>query len=428
MKAPPITYFRPQLVSRNMFGVLHPERGESLDRRPTPPDDSPPPPMSMAGPPPGHFSSREDMLAFIKEWAEGQGYAIVIGRSRLNRLWLKCDRGGVYTDRHGLTPENRKRQRGETRLTDCPFKVLANVRKDGIWRSHTEMAEHNHGPSEDLSIHPSLRRMTDEQIQKVNEMTEAGNSPLETLEELQRLWPGIKVLRRDIYNARKKYKTEKELAEMAQGLHEPQPYDDPNGRMPGPTRTGRWEWLEEGDEIKRKKRTKVSQFALQSLDPLLRESGSARVLQVPTRRQAQGLGTLPPEPFQPAPPISAHQQRAQATLRVQESAGNSTTCTDDNSLVQRYNQSPSYPVSEQRQKTQPTLPEDGPRSQLVRNTISSECGIITSGGSGAPGTSKAPSGQVLMSRIERMEKEQREQKTKLDQILQAVLRRPSGGN
>ena len=409
-----------------MFGVLHPERGESLDRRPTPPDDSPPPPMSMAGPPPGHFPSREDMLAFMKEWAEGQGYAIVIGRSRLNRLWLKCDRGGVYTDRHGLTPENRKRQRGETRLTDCPFKVLANVRKDGIWRCHTEMAEHNHGPSEDLSIHPSLRRMTDEQIQKVNEMTEAGNSPVETLEELQRLWPGIKVLRRDIYNARKKYKTEKELADMAQGLHEPQSYEDPNGRMPGPTRTGRWEWLEEGDEIKRRKKTKLSQIALQSLDPMLRESGSTRVPQVPTRSQAAGLGTLPPKPFQPAPPISAQQQRAQAALRAQESAGNAAIGTDDNSLMLLCNQSPSYTGSGQRQKTQPTIPDGGSRAPSVRHTISSEGGTLASGANGAPGTSKAPSGQVLMSRIERMEKEQREQKTKLDQILQAVLGRPGG--
>lgn len=411
-----------------MFGILHPERGESLDRRLTPPDDSTPPPMSLAGPPLGHFPSREDMLAFMKEWAEGQGYAIVIGRSRLNRLWLKCDRGGVYTDRHGLTPQNRKRQRGETRLTDCPFKVLANVRKDGVWRCHTETAEHNHGPSEDLSIHPSLRRMTDEQIQKVNEMTEAGNSPVETLEDLRRLWPGIKVLRRDIYNARKKYKTEKELAEMAQGLHEPLPYDNPNGRMPGPTRTGRWEWLEEGDEIKRKKKTKLSLFALQSLDPVLRESGSARVLQVPTRRQAAALGTLPPKPFQPAPPISAQQQRAQAALRAQEFASNNTTGTANNSLVQRCNESPSHIGSGQRQITQPTIPEGGPRVQPVVHTVFSEGGILASAGNGAPGTSKAPSGQVLMSRIERMEKEQREQKTKLDQILQAVLGRPGGGS
>ena len=36
------------------------------------------------------------------------------------------------------------------------------------------------------------------------------------------------------------------------------------------------------------------------------------------------------------------------------------------------------------------------------------------------GTPKAPSGQVLMSRIERMEKEQRDQKNMLAQILGAV--------
>lgn len=366
------------------------------------------------------------MLASMKEWAESQGYAIVIGRSRLNRLWLKCDRGGVYTDRHGLTPENRKRQRGGSRLTDCPFKVLANVRKDGIWRCHTETAEHNHGPSEDLSVHPSLRRMTDEQIQKVNEMTEAGNSPVETLEELQRIWPGIKVLRRDIYNARKKYKTEKELAERAQGLHEPQPYEDPNGRVPGPTRTGRWEWLEEGDEIKRKKKTKLSQIALQSLDPVLRELGPARLLQVPTRRQAAGPGSIPPKSFQPAQPISAQQQSAQAALRAQDPTGNSAIGTDESSLMQRYNEPPLLVGSGQRQTTQPTTSEGGPLAQPIRHASSIEGGMLVSGANGVAGTSKAPSGQVLMSRIERMEKEQREQKTKLDQILQAVLGRSGG--
>jgi hypothetical protein len=220
-----------------------------------------PPPMSMAAPPAMEFTSRDELLDFQKTWAEQQGFAVVIGRSRPNRLWIKCDRGGEYSDKHLNDPENRKRKRKATRLTGCPFNVKATMKKDKIWRCHTECGEHNHPPSEDLTIHPSLRRMTDEQLHKVNEMTEAGNTPVETLEELQRLWPNIKVLRRDIYNARKKYKTEKELAQMSNGNQstpQPRTWEDPNGKIPGPTPTGRWEWLEDGDEVKRKKRKKSS--------------------------------------------------------------------------------------------------------------------------------------------------------------------------
>ena len=223
-----------------------------------------PPPMSMAPPPAREFNTREELLAFQKAWAEEQGFAVVIGRSRPNRLWIKCDRGGEYSDKHLHDPENRKRKRKATRLTGCPFNIKATMKKDKIWRCHTEVGEHNHPPSEDLSIHPSLRRMTLEQERKVNDMTEAGNTPVETLDELQRLWPGIKVLRRDIYNQRKKFKTEKEkvASPVANGggssLPAPPVWEDPNGKMPGPTKTGQWIWVEEGDEVKRKKRKKSS--------------------------------------------------------------------------------------------------------------------------------------------------------------------------
>ena len=269
---------------------------------PISPETSPPPPMSMAPMPAGQYHSREELLAAAKDWAATQGYAIVIARSRLNRLWLKCDRGGTYRNRLGLTPEQRKRKRGDSRLLGCPFKILANIKKDGVWRSHTEVAEHTHGPSDDLSIHPTLRRLTDEQSQKVNEMTEAGNSPAETLEELKLLWPDIKVLARDIYNARKKYKTEKELADLAAGGPPQAQFEDPNGQFPGPSTTGRWEWVEEDEEVinkNRRKKRKQPHDHRQQLDPQLQSP------HMPTRRQVAGLGHRPPRPFQRAQPIPA---------------------------------------------------------------------------------------------------------------------------
>jgi hypothetical protein len=404
-----------------MFGVLRPN-SPGHEHVQMSPDDSSPPPMSMAAPPPGEFGSREELLESMKLWAENQGYAVVIGRSRVNRLWIKCDRGGKYEDKHADHPEMRKRKRGESRLTDCPFRVHANVKKDGIWRCRTENANHNHEPSEDLSVHPSLRRMTDEQLQKVNEMTEAGNTPVETLEELQRLWPGIKVLRRDIYNARKKYKTEKELAEVAQGLHLPQPFQDPNGIMPGPTRTGRWEWIEEGDEIKRKKRKKLSLPVQSLLAPELRDPESPVQLPQPaTRRQAASLGNLPPKPFVAAQPISAQQRRAMAP---QVQTTNATTDGDNgvsgsSMRFRSYNPTPSRDRSGSTPSQHNVLqgPPSNVATQAVNGNVETPAPVLN-GGPTAPKTN--PSGQVLMSRIERMEKEQRDQKNMLAQILGAV--------
>lgn len=403
-----------------MFGVLRPN---SPERVPISPEDSPPPAMSMAAPPSGEFSSREELLEFMKDWAEAQGFAVVIGRSRVNRLWIKCDRGGKYEDKHADHPENRKRKRGESRLTDCPFKVQANVKKDGIWRCRTEIPEHNHGPSEDLSVHPSLRRMTDEQIQKVNEMTETGNTPVETLDEMQRIWPGIKVLRRDIYNARKKYKTEKELAEIAQGLHLPQPFQDPNGVMAGPTRTGRWEWLEDGDEIKRRKKKKSSLPAQLLLAPELRDTPNSQLPQAASRRQAATLGNLPPKPFSPAQALQAQSPHVSSGVSRAQDAGLITNGEHGSSgSSQRFRSYNPTPTRARMPDTysQPSLSEDpGSRGSAQRPAASMDASTAQSSGtSGRPAA--APSGQVLMSRIERMEKEQRDQKTMLAQILGAV--------
>ena len=125
--------------------------------------------------------------------------------------------------------------------------MLATCKKDGIWRVDTDIPEHNHEPSEDLSAHPTLRRMTDEQVRKVHDMCDAGKSPAETLDELKATWPDIKVLTRDIYNARKKYKTEKELAEATAGMQAEQQWQDPNELgLPGPHPNGRWAWVPDG--------------------------------------------------------------------------------------------------------------------------------------------------------------------------------------
>ncbi|KAF2755526.1 hypothetical protein EJ05DRAFT_502982 [Pseudovirgaria hyperparasitica] len=109
--------------------------------------------IDMPPPPPAVFNTREEMIAEAKEFAESHGYTLVIGHSSKHqgepsRCWLTCDLGGVYRNRHHLTPEMRKRKR-ESRKLDCPMRVLGTKRKyENGWILHLPdpvRALHNHG-------------------------------------------------------------------------------------------------------------------------------------------------------------------------------------------------------------------------------------------------------------------------------------------
>ena len=452
-----------------MFGVLRPP--ESPDQMPTSPEA--PAPRSMAPIPASQYNSREELLSYAKQWAAHQGYAIVIARSRFNRLWLKCDRGGQYENRRNLTPDQRKRKRGDSRLLGCPFKMLAIVRKDGVWRLQTEIAEHNHGPSEDLSLHPTLRRLTDAQTQKVNDMTDNGNSPAETLEELRKLWPEIKVLTRDIYNARKKYKTQKELAELAAGLPEEQPFEDPNGSFPGPTPNGRWEWVPDGEEVtsKNKKRKRRPPVEQQNLDPQLQTpTPSQQPLLFSPSQSASSQHFL--HQLQEAQSSQANQNTRPATAaaaaagglesedsahtqaRLQHHNSSFTNASDSRDVTNGHTDDDSAALLSPNRPSrhrQPFPSHQHPHARAA--AVATETAIMSSsspstarppepvalgqssvngaGGVGHSLTNPAPkaaqSGQVLMSRIERMEKEQRDQKNMLARILGAVQGMQGGG-
>ena len=384
-----------------MFGVLRP---------PSPPEQSPPasagappPPSSLAPMPPREFATRDDLLAGAKDWAASQGYAVVIARSRENRLWLKCDRGGSYENRRNLTKEQRKRKRGESRLLGCPFRMVAVAKRDGSWKVETATPEHNHVPSEDLTSHPTLRRMSEAQLLKVYEMFEANKSPAETMEDLKRTWPEIKVLTRDIYNARKKYKTQKGEAAVAAGVAK-KPVSDPNGVFPGPDDHGRWAWVPDGEAVTnkqskgRRKKTAAwpapqisppQEVTPQTLDPQLQDLSPAHQI-ARNARTSLSLEALM------NPSVSEHggepQERPYQNLH-------------ENS---RHSQTPVH-----RFDTAPDI-DDGqePRDQTPATAIDHTPLVV--------GPSSVESPAVLAVRIQRMEKEQQDQKNMLAQILGAV--------
>ncbi|KAL8966302.1 MAG: hypothetical protein Q9183_003431 [Haloplaca sp. 2 TL-2023] len=95
--------------------------------------------------------------------------------------------------------------------------------------------------------------MTKEQTLRLEEMTDAGNSPSEIMHDMKLKWPDINVVKRDIYNARKKHKDNKalEIAEEPGGEHT-EDFDSvtSNGANPPPaplSQSGQWVWEEKAE-------------------------------------------------------------------------------------------------------------------------------------------------------------------------------------
>jgi hypothetical protein len=96
---------------------------------------------------------RTSLLASVQAHGKTHGYNIVVKSSstptdkkpgRTAKIWLRCDRGGQYRPRNGLTEETRKRKR-TSRLMDCPFMLVA-AGNPGFWTLTVLNPSHNHGP------------------------------------------------------------------------------------------------------------------------------------------------------------------------------------------------------------------------------------------------------------------------------------------
>lgn len=309
--------------------------------------------------------------------------------------------------------------------------MLANVKRDGIWKVETEVSEHNHGPSDDLSAHPTLRRMTDEQVNKVNEMCDAGRSPAETLEELRTLWPDIKVLTRDIYNARKKYKTQKELGEQIPGhMEEQQPFEDPNGVFPGPSTNGRWAWLEDGDEVtskKSKKRRRTAPAPPASMNPALDPQLQTPSTSHPSHHPVSEAGRQLLSDFNQKHSQPGHLGNPQPRYRYDSAPNTYPRQPNTNGSSDHF---PSFQNPEDESNTVPRYPNHqantspshlrSQRQNAPTAPMSAAAGTSDTSANDTSGVPKAQSGQIIMSKIEQMEKEQREQKEVLEKILGAM--------
>ena len=160
----------------------------------------------MPPPPDKTFQTREELVNSAKLHAAKHRYALVIKTSRPGKLWLKCDRGEKYRNCLGLEESQRKRKTG-TRPIGCCMEVIGKE-KNGLWEMYTKEATHNHEPSSNTSAHPSLQRLTNEQIQTVQRMTKAGQAPQAIWAVLKQEYPEFNIKMSDLYNLRGNFRTQ----------------------------------------------------------------------------------------------------------------------------------------------------------------------------------------------------------------------------
>ena len=125
-------------------------------------------------PPELSYPDKNSLIAAVQAHGKQHGYNVVIKTSsipsekkpgRIAKVWLRCDRGGTYRPRNGLTEETRKRKR-TSRLMDCPFMVIASG-SPGLWTVKVENGQHNHGPVMEAPRAPPHQKVKKGQIEAV---------------------------------------------------------------------------------------------------------------------------------------------------------------------------------------------------------------------------------------------------------------------
>ncbi|KAJ3672279.1 hypothetical protein LUZ60_007000 [Juncus effusus] len=148
------------------------------------------------------FYTRDELLNTVRAYYTNRGFALTTSCSRANKyVILCCSKSGFYRNTRNIPTENRKRKT-KSRLTGCPFKIRGKMQKDGFWRVEIANSLHNHDP--DLSEQNLSRKLTQEEILRIEEMTKLGLPPREILYNLKEKNPDLKLVSRSIYNAKMK--------------------------------------------------------------------------------------------------------------------------------------------------------------------------------------------------------------------------------
>ena len=173
------------------------------DPTPRPEDTS----MTLLPPPVNEdYYTARDLISAVQQHAKEQSYAVVRRRSKTkkgvqNAVYLRCDMGGRRRDYKQLRSPT-KRRHLSTRMTECPFKVVARRRAaSGMWEVDVEVAEHNHGAIGVMG-HPAYRKkaLTKDISDFIGTETRIHVRPGQILSAIQLENPDIPLDIEDIYN------------------------------------------------------------------------------------------------------------------------------------------------------------------------------------------------------------------------------------
>ena len=149
-------------------------------------------------PPEDFFESREALFKSINSYAKPRGYAFITRRSTREKngylsVVFACDRS------RQLPSMGARRRQTTTRMTECPFSVLAKESSEGWtlkYRSDVRHANHNHEPSLHPSAHPVHRQLS--HAPQLEALSNAGLAPKEIQTIVRQ--SGSLATRQDIYN------------------------------------------------------------------------------------------------------------------------------------------------------------------------------------------------------------------------------------
>ena len=152
------------------------------------------------------FLRREDLVEWVQKIGRHNGYVIVTKRSKKDKfgftvkVWLGCDRGGVYKG----TPIFRKTG---TKKTNCPFELQGKfVVNEGGWKILIVDDKHNHDADEHLEGHAYAMRLSQEEVGTVRQLSEQNIAPRNILGTLRQKNPDNKSSLKTVYNVKEKIK------------------------------------------------------------------------------------------------------------------------------------------------------------------------------------------------------------------------------
>lgn len=168
--------------------------------------------MDIPAPEQREFDDYDTAKAYVFKHAREHGFALTKVRERLDkrtpptvrRVDFRCDKGGRVRGR-GVSRNT------SSRMTECPFDLrLIRVAADSDrWRVAIQESTHNHSASEDLRQHPLYRRPTEDERQRIDQLTIAGVPPRMIVSALQAENSYTLVGSKEVYNRKVKQRQDR---------------------------------------------------------------------------------------------------------------------------------------------------------------------------------------------------------------------------